>query len=85
MKKFIFIILICLLVSPVMAKDCIECPRDNPCPYTFPAGDGCNTCSGSIWCKDGKWYTDYIGVQCTLLACHRVYEIPNPFQKEDQK
>ncbi len=84
MKALIVISILLLITFPVSAKECSECPKDEPCGYTFPAGDGCNTCEGSTWCKDGKWFTDGLAM-CTLLACVRTYKIPNPFNNEMNK
>lgn len=65
----------------VPAPKCEECTKASPCLYQRPAGDGCNTCSETTWCIDGKWFTDGM-VNCTLASCGLIngYEIPNPFQ-----
>lgn len=84
MKEFILALALCLLVLPVMAdlqpgKECSDCPEEAPCGYSVPSGDGCNTCYGSAWCIDGKWYTNGLSM-CTAAACIRTYEISNPFK-----
>ncbi len=80
MKK-IFLIILCLCILSaiqVSAKECWECPRDNPCTYSYPAGDGCNSCSGNTYCENDRWYTDGLG-WCTTLGCINTFEIKDPF------
>jgi hypothetical protein len=72
------VLCMCLLQGTAIAKECWECPKDNPCGYSTSAGDGCNTCSGSTWCENDQWYTDGL-MACTLAYCIREYIIPNPF------
>jgi hypothetical protein len=84
MKTLIIISILLLIAFPAAAKECSECPPDKPCSYFFPASDGCNTCMGTTWCKDGKWFTDGYAQQCTSMACHRAYEIDNPFEDENK-
>jgi hypothetical protein len=60
-------------------KQCSDCPADNPCGYS--EYDGCNTCSGSTWCENDKWYSDGLG-SCTAVYCSKQYEIENPFKDE---
>lgn len=75
---------ICFIVSLSSAnsfadsKKCEDCPAEKPCGYQYPAGDGCNTCYGSTYCVDGKWYTEGTGM-CTTASCYQSYEIENPF------
>jgi len=66
-------------VSYSFAQECSDCPYEKPCIYSYPAGDGCNSCSGETWCINGEWYTSGTGL-CTLKACRNDYEIP-PFKK----
>ena len=74
---FVFLL---AFVFPVMAKTCGECPKDNPCSYTYLDRDGCNTCLGSTWCENGHWYTDQsAGAWCTTMYCSKTVEVENPF------
>ena len=86
-RLLILIVLIALLITTVVfadVKKCEDCPVNKPCGYSHPAGDGCNTCSGSTWCNEGKWYTNGTN-WCTLLSCQKGYEIPNPFGEKQRE
>jgi hypothetical protein len=73
-----------LLTGPVFAKECKECPPNNPCAYYVPAADSCNTCVGTTWCIDDKWYSNRQKL-CTSMHCIKTFEIPNPFIKETEE
>lgn len=75
----LFIALILAAPNGVYAEECKDCPIDKPCSYSHPAGDGCNTCTGTTWCLNDKWYTDGLG-WCTAMYCAKTYEISNPFE-----
>jgi len=74
-----------VLLSPVNSfsdsRKCEDCPPNDPCGYQYEAGDGCNTCYGTTYCIDDKWYTRGTGM-CTTASCWQSYEIKNPFEKE---
>lgn len=76
----VILALLIMWAITVCAQDCASCPKEKPCGYTVPAGDGCNTCSGESWCIDGKWYTDGAAL-CTLKTCIKTSEIENPFER----
>ena len=67
----------------VLAKSCEDCPQNKPCGYSVPAGDGCNSCSTTVWCANGQWYQTPF-MQCTLVICQRDYKITNPFEKKEK-
>jgi hypothetical protein len=77
-KVFLTIIIFCMFAGMASAELCIQCPASAPCSYTRPAGDGCNTCSGSTWCENDRWFTTGM-VGCTVANCVRAYEIVNPY------
>lgn len=92
----------CILTTLVLfgisfADQCSDCPYENPCEYTFFAGDGCNTCLGSTWCKtvevcfdvdkkicipEEQWFSTGLA-RCTLRGCYKEYQIPNPFKEKE--
>jgi len=77
LKVTLFVVLCVLIAIPVMAKTCDECPSSNPCSYSVKVE--CNTCSGSTWCINGRWYSGGT-YMCTTMACSGYgYEIENPF------
>lgn len=73
-----------LLTGPVFAKECKDCPQDRPCAYYVPAADSCNTCVGTTWCIDDKWYSNRQKL-CTSMHCIKTFEIPNPFIKDTEE
>ena len=78
------LILMCLVLLPLfaIAETCEECREG--CLVSVPAGDGCNTCSMGVYCKDDKWFSTGWG-SCTLLACINNIEISNPFEDPKKK
>lgn len=74
----IVVVCMALLTGPVFAKECKDCPPENPCGYIEPAKDGCNTCGGTTWCINNKWYSNRERI-CTNLHCIKPFEIKNPF------
>lgn len=92
MKRTILVLIAALFIASLAhgegvsisnKKTCKECMVENPCSYSVPAGDGCNTCSGTTYCVDGKWFTAGAFL-CTVSACIRLYEIPNPFEEKEE-
>jgi hypothetical protein len=79
----IVIVCMALLVGPVFAKECKDCPPDKPCVYIEPASDGCNTCAGETWCVDDRWYSKRLKL-CTNLHCIKPFEIKNPFKEPSE-
>lgn len=70
-----------VLVPMAQAKTCEECPQGDGCVVNTPAGDGCNTCTCGVYCKDGEWYrTD--ACACTLMTCYHDTKIENPYGEE---
>lgn len=78
--EIIFFIIICLLAALILSfedvsaensfkgKACYQCTKNNPCWYSFPAGDGCNTCSSNAFCVEGTWMSQCFA-SCTNLNC----------------
>jgi hypothetical protein len=82
MKSTLLAVLLTLYSSLSLATEsqkCEDCPEDKPCPRALD--DGCNVCTISTYCKDGKWYSLMIA-QCTLRACLNPVEIDPPKEKE---
>jgi hypothetical protein len=78
------ILFIALILSGAYAEECKDCPIDKPCLYSYQAGDDCNTCAGSTWCINDRWYSDGLGM-CTAMYCKKTIEISNPFEKTPNK
>lgn len=68
-----------LMVATASAEDlkCEDCTAEKPCEKTVDAGDGCNTCTISVYCRDREWYT--MGMQtCTLMSCLKETRVDPP-------
>ena len=67
-KICLSILLLLFFFSFAEAKECEDCTQEKPCLYSFPAGDGCNTCNSTTWCENNKWYTGGVS-SCTVMYC----------------
>ncbi|MGI9553398.1 MAG: hypothetical protein ACR2NC_00620 [Thermodesulfobacteriota bacterium] len=84
--KWIFVLtalIICFQSYDVFAKNCEDCPANNPCVITTPKGDKCNTCEIKVHCSDSYWFQG--DKKCTFLDCTVLTPIENPFEIEGEE
>lgn len=59
MKRLLLLcIILILLVAPAWADDCSMCPKNDPCPISYPLGWGNVIGIQDVWCDNGQWHAN---------------------------